>query len=47
MNKYLIFIIIIILINIRVDKQASHNLHNYYNTLQYKINLKILQDTFR
>jgi len=47
MNKYLIFIIIIILINIRVDKQASHNLYNYYNTLQYKINLKILQDTFR
>jgi hypothetical protein len=42
MNKYSIFII-----TIRVDKQASHNLHHYYNTLQYKINLKILQNTFR
>ena len=47
MNKYSIFIIIKILITIRVDKHASHNLHNYYNNLQYKINLKILQYTFR
>jgi hypothetical protein len=47
MNKYSIFTIIKILITIRVDKQASHNLQNYYNTLKYKINLKILQNTFR
>ena len=47
MKKYSIFTIIKILITIRVDKQTSHNLHNYYNTLQYKINFKILQDTFR
>ena len=46
MNKYSIFTIIKILITIRVVKQASH-VHNYYNTLQYKINLKILHDTFR
>ena len=41
MNKYSIFIIIKILITIEVDKQASHNLHNY------KISLKISQNTFR
>ena len=36
MNKYSIFTITKILITIRVDKQTSHRLHNYYNTLQYK-----------
>jgi len=47
MNKYSIFNIIKIHITMRVDKKISHNLHNYYNTLQYKINFKILQDSFR
>ena len=46
MNKYLIFIITK-LFTIRFDKPISNNLHNYYYTLQYKINFKILQDTFR
>ena len=47
MYKYSIFTMIKILITIRAEKQASHNLQNYYNILQYKINFKILQDKFR